>query len=663
MQTNCAHKIGNRLSREFHGCVLNVQHGSSAPNSARLSRDDYTELMVEALERRLNISRIDDYVDESDDTELKVKTSINGVKPKDIMPNGTSASTLLFTDKRTGLIALGVAMEVGSGFNPEYVAFLARMLHASRRTYKDITNAVLMVGMSYMSRVTELGGVAKSFDEARQIMLSEMCDAELVNDHYVDDLLSSIEVEIVTEVDNKQLRDYRDSPLEYMSSHGSRCRRIDPFHRDAYDTHSPIPDYDCVENGWADIGEFEIEVNDVVACRGTWKNKFDKRLTDLRTLDVDTVCNLMRKRQDVINSMLHSHEVTYAMDVVRGDDGKYVLVDDDRYEELINLFDLTHRMKYDADIRKVPVRIINMSERDARNFVNLRKVMSEIDQVSKQRTLPSDGSVIIRTYTMLLDAVSSGRIPQKPSNGEEQQQWVDLFDGQYDFDELTDTFNAMSLYADVINEKIDDGVITSEQRRTIENAYQQLRSMSRELTPSSFTKAMQSQGVTLLSVVRHILMLAKAHGNDGSRSAYLNQQAFNSTVIACIKLAKYDNNALRLMSQWVNGVYDADYEDFKTRIRAIREQPKNAVDRCFQLLDEIDEDISKLNVLVSGIPTDVAKANGFNGKNATALAGRMTDLNNLFESLLISTRSLGYLLQTEERGNDKMRMTKKKKPH
>lgn len=89
-------------------------------------------------------------------------------------------------------------------------------------------------------------------------------------------------------------------------------------------------------------------------------------------------------------------------------------------------------------------------------------------------------------------------------------------------------------------------------------------------------------------------------------------------------------------------------------------QPKNAVDRCFQLLDEIDEDISKLNVLVSGIPTDVAKANGFNGKNATALAGRMTDMNNLFESLLISTRSLGYLLQTEERGRDKMRMTKKK---
>ena len=120
------------------------------------------------------------------------------------------------------------------------------------------------------------------------------------------------------------------------------------------------------------------------------------------------------------------------------------------------------------DIRKVPVRIINMSERDARNFVNLRKVMSEIDQVPKQRTLPSDGSAIIRTYTMLLDAVSSGRIPQKPSNGEEQQQWVDLFDGQYAFDELTGTFNAMSMYADAINEKIDDGVITSEQRRTIE---------------------------------------------------------------------------------------------------------------------------------------------------------------------------------------------------
>ena len=44
----------------------------------------------------------------------------------------------------------------------------------------------------------------------------------------------------------------------------------------------------------------------------------------------------MRKRQDVINIMLHSHEVTYAMDVVRGDDGKYVCVDDDRYEELVN---------------------------------------------------------------------------------------------------------------------------------------------------------------------------------------------------------------------------------------------------------------------------------------------------------------------------------------
>lgn len=640
MQTNCAL---NGFSREFIGCNLRVKHGTKMVRDG-LSTDDYTELMVEAIERRLGVESIDKYVDEHDGVTLKVKTSVNDVEMDKIAPDGVDADyTLLFIDKNTSTVIIGVVMDV----RLEHLTFLANSFRLPLKYKISPENRVLMVATPYIGRnlyIRNIDPLLKATETALPSMMVPMSKEE--HERCVEHHLHQIEIVNVTDIDGKSLGS------DQCQIHGHSNHRFIYDEAD-YNQYASIVEYESITNDVADIDDIIIASDD---------NQYKYDMSDITVERNGTFvrqCNTTPGySQNVFDQrLIEESGIKYAVDVIKSDDGKYVLVDDSRVMELTETRDIISRIAdistYDREIRSVPIRVLNMPMKVAKDFVTLRMIADSVGHNSPSIS-PIRGYTMLGIYAKIVDASCNGTVSINPVTGTEQRQWEHLFDDKYDFDVLHETYSAINLYLNALNEDIDRKHISETQARNVENAYGELVALVRYLPTNAFTKAMQSHGVSMYTVVKHLLTLTKMRSADGIENAYLCPGAFTPTVIACIKLAKYDDDALRLMSQWVNGVYDADYDDFKAKIRAIRTQPKNAPDRCFQLLDEMDEIISKLNILIANVPVDVVLENGFNAKNATAIVGRMTDMNGLLSTLTTSTKSIAYQLKSVERGNERM---------